>query len=82
VVLFRRRTTLLPLVAVTANVIVAMLITFGQTRYRTPFEVVLAVLASVAVDAALRALSPRRRRRAPSTVAEGERDAPAVPVAV
>lgn len=63
VIVFRRKVTLLPLVAVTLNVIFAMIITFGNTRYRTPFEVVLAILASVTVDAALAALGRRRRRR-------------------
>jgi hypothetical protein len=82
VILFRRRTTLLPLVAVTLNVIIAMIITFGQTRYRTPFEVVLAVLASVTLDAVLRALFSARRARARRPLAEGVRDERAVPVAV
>jgi hypothetical protein len=82
VILFRRRVTLLPLVAVTINVIVAMIITFGQTRYRTPFEVVLAVLASLTVDAVLGAFSSRRRASAPRSLGEGERNEPPVPVAV
>jgi 4-amino-4-deoxy-L-arabinose transferase-like glycosyltransferase len=49
-VLWRRRITRLPLVAVTLATVVTMAIAFGCTRYRTPFEVVLAILASVAVD--------------------------------
>jgi 4-amino-4-deoxy-L-arabinose transferase-like glycosyltransferase len=50
VVLVRRKVTCLPLVAVTLAVMATMAIAFGCTRYRTPFEVVLAILASVAVD--------------------------------
>jgi 4-amino-4-deoxy-L-arabinose transferase-like glycosyltransferase len=50
VVLWRRKVTRLPLVAVTLATVVTMAIAFGCTRYRTPFEVVLAILASVAVD--------------------------------
>jgi 4-amino-4-deoxy-L-arabinose transferase-like glycosyltransferase len=50
VVLARRKITCLPLAAVTLAVVVTMMIAFGDTRYRTPFEIVLAILASVAVD--------------------------------
>jgi len=66
VVLFRRRVTLLPLVAVTVNVVISMIIAFGGTRYRTPFEVVLAVLAAVALDGLCNVVSPKRRRAAAS----------------
>ena len=44
----RDRITCLPLAAVTLAVVVTMMVAFGDTRYRTPFEIVLAILASVA----------------------------------
>lgn len=68
VVLFRRRVTSLPLVAITLTVVATMAIAFGCTRYRTPFEVVLAVLASVAVDGLVKGV---RRDRPEATVPRG-----------
>jgi len=82
VVLFRRRVTMLPLVAVTLNVVISMIITFGQTRYRTPFEVVLAVLAAVALDGLFNVLSAKRRRAAASAPPTEEHQRYGVPVAV
>jgi 4-amino-4-deoxy-L-arabinose transferase-like glycosyltransferase len=49
VVLRRRKVPVLPLVAVAADVLVAAVATFGETRYRTSLDVVLIVLAGVAV---------------------------------
>ncbi len=63
VVLVRRKVTCLPLAAVTVAVMATMAIAFGCTRYRTPFEVVLAILASVAVDGLVNGL----RRGGPTT---------------
>jgi 4-amino-4-deoxy-L-arabinose transferase-like glycosyltransferase len=57
-VLHRRQVPLSPMVAVVAIVLVAVALTFGQTRYRSSAEVVLVVLAGVAVDDLL----SRRRR--------------------
>jgi 4-amino-4-deoxy-L-arabinose transferase-like glycosyltransferase len=64
VVLIRRKITVLPLAAVTVAVILTMIVAFGDTRYRTPFEVVLAILASVAVDGLVNVVAGRRRQRA------------------
>jgi hypothetical protein len=51
VVLRRRRVPAFPLWAVGLDVVAAVLVTFGQTRYRTTFEVSLAILAAVQLDA-------------------------------
>jgi hypothetical protein len=47
---WRRRTTLLPLAAVAATSIATAAITFGITRYRVGADLVLLVLAAVALD--------------------------------
>jgi len=62
VVLRRRRVPVLPLVAVPVVVLIAVTMTFAQSRYRAPVEVVLVILAAVAVDAAISAVASRRRR--------------------
>ncbi len=59
-VLRKRRITILPLVAVLADVVVSVLLTFGQTRYRSTLEPVLVLLAAVAVGTLL---GERRRGR-------------------
>lgn len=77
VVLWRRRVTVVPFVALVALVSCAALVLYGNTRFRTPAEVGVVVLAAVAVDAALRRV---RRRRPPPAPAGGEpvrRDEPA-----
>jgi hypothetical protein len=51
VILWRRRTTLVPLVGLLVEVAVATMVTFGATRYRVPLEVGLVLLAAVAIDA-------------------------------
>jgi len=50
VILRRRRVPVLPLLAIGLDVAVSVLITFGQTRYRTPFEVSLALMAAVQLE--------------------------------
>jgi 4-amino-4-deoxy-L-arabinose transferase-like glycosyltransferase len=50
VILRRRRVPILPLIAVGLDVVVSTLITFGDTRYRTAFEVSLVLLSAVMVD--------------------------------
>jgi hypothetical protein len=50
VILRRRRVPILPLLAVGLDVVVSTLITFGDTRYRTAFEVSLVLLSAVMVD--------------------------------
>ena len=49
-ILRRRGVPVLPLLAIGVDVVATVLVTFGQTRYRTPFEVSLALLAAVQVD--------------------------------
>ena len=61
VVLRRRRVPSFPLWAIGLNVVCASALTFGQTRYRTTFEVSLVLLSAVALDA----LWSRLRRPAP-----------------
>jgi len=50
VVLRRRHVPLFPLAGVGLTVVVAMVLAFGNTRYRMPFEVCLVVLAAAAID--------------------------------
>jgi 4-amino-4-deoxy-L-arabinose transferase-like glycosyltransferase len=63
--LHRRRVIIYPMLAVAANVVVSVIVAFGQTRYRSPLEVVLVVLAAVAYEALL----PRRRPHARDEIA-------------
>jgi 4-amino-4-deoxy-L-arabinose transferase-like glycosyltransferase len=66
VILRRRRTLVFPFLAVGAGVVVTMALTFGDTRYRTPFEVCLVVLAAVALDAIAGWVTPRLRGHTPA----------------
>jgi hypothetical protein len=69
VVLRRRRVALLPLMAFPATVVIGVAISFGSVRYRAPAEVVIAVLAAVALDAALSRMSrPRSGSRAADAI--------------
>ena len=61
VVLRRRRVTLYPAVVILAEVALVAVAIFGQTRYRTPLDVVLVVLAAVAVDHLWQGRSGRAR---------------------
>jgi 4-amino-4-deoxy-L-arabinose transferase-like glycosyltransferase len=54
VVLRRRRVPVFPLVALGLDVVATVLVSFGQTRYRTTFEVALVLLSAVALDRLLR----------------------------
>jgi 4-amino-4-deoxy-L-arabinose transferase-like glycosyltransferase len=49
----RRRTTIVPFVGICAEVVLTTSLTVGSIRYRVPLEVVLVVLAGVAVDSLL-----------------------------
>jgi 4-amino-4-deoxy-L-arabinose transferase-like glycosyltransferase len=71
----RRDVPVFPLLAVPAIVLVAVAVTFGQTRYRAPAEPAVVVLAAVAIDAGV-----SRRRAVPSTDAEAEAARVPVPV--
>jgi 4-amino-4-deoxy-L-arabinose transferase-like glycosyltransferase len=57
----RRAVPVFPLLAVLALVVLTVAVTYGTTRFRAPADVVLAVLAAVAVDAGLTALAARLR---------------------
>jgi 4-amino-4-deoxy-L-arabinose transferase-like glycosyltransferase len=59
VVLRRRRDLVFPLLAPVLAVVVAVAFTYGQTRFRAPAEISLALLAAVALDEFVR----RRTRR-------------------
>jgi 4-amino-4-deoxy-L-arabinose transferase-like glycosyltransferase len=50
VVLRRRRIPVFPLLALGLDVVATVLVSFGQTRYRTTFEVSLVLLSAVALD--------------------------------
>jgi hypothetical protein len=73
IVVRRRRVPLLPLLAPIAVVLITVVVTYGNTRFRTPAEVVLVVLGAVAIDAGIARLVPNR---SPRERAEGERAAP------
>ena len=78
VVLRRRRTLLFPLLAPVVVVLATVAVTYGNPRFRAPAEVVLTVLAAVAVDALLTA---RRRRPTAATEAATTEDRPPEPAA-
>jgi 4-amino-4-deoxy-L-arabinose transferase-like glycosyltransferase len=61
VVLRRRHVPVFPLWALALDVALSALVTFGQTRYRTTFEVSLALLAAVQIDWLWARLRPGRR---------------------
>ena len=58
VLLRARRIPIFPLVGVGLTVVVSTLLSFGDTRYRTTFEVVLALLGAVVVEWAWARLRP------------------------
>lgn len=62
VVVMRRHTTLLPIIAVGATSILSAAITFGITRYRVGADVVFVILAAVALGALLDRYKPLRAR--------------------
>ncbi len=49
-ILRRRGAIVYPLLAVGGDVVVTVLLTYGQTRFRVPFDVVLVLLAAVTID--------------------------------
>ncbi len=62
IVLRRRRVVLFPLLAAPAAVLITVVVTYANTRFRAPAEVALAVLAAVAIDAAIGWTAQRRGR--------------------
>jgi 4-amino-4-deoxy-L-arabinose transferase-like glycosyltransferase len=73
VLLMRRRIPVFPMWAIGLNVVIACIIAFGNTRYRTPFEVCLVIMAAVPIEWVWSRILPERRSRrsapppAPST---------------
>ena len=63
VLLIRRRIPVFPMWAIGLNVVLACIIAFGNTRYRTPFEVCLVIMASVPIEWAWSRILPERRSR-------------------
>jgi 4-amino-4-deoxy-L-arabinose transferase-like glycosyltransferase len=60
ITLRRRRVTLVPFLGILVGVVITAMLTFGETRYRVPLDVVVVILGAVALDYVL----PKRRRRA------------------
>ena len=68
IILRRRRIPVFPLLAIGLDVAISVALTFGQTRYRSTFEVSLVLLAAVQLDWFWSRLRPQpsevlRRRR-------------------
>lgn len=78
VILRRRGIPLSPMWPLVLIVTVAVIITFGQTRYRAPAEVPLVLLTAVAVDAALQRWSSHRRAEATVTHSADDEASPAL----
>jgi hypothetical protein len=72
VVMRRRRVPIFPMIAIAVSVTITVAFSFGITRYLAPVDVVLPVLAAVAIDALW------RRRDRPSVDTTGD-DTPADP---
>ncbi len=64
VVARRRHIALFPLAAFFVTVVVAVVITFGETRYRAGAEIPIVLLAALGIDGALTRLVRRRRHSA------------------
>jgi hypothetical protein len=60
VILRRRRIPVYPLWAIGVNVALAVVVTFGTTRYRLPFDVALVMMGSVALAWAWDRVRPER----------------------
>jgi 4-amino-4-deoxy-L-arabinose transferase-like glycosyltransferase len=79
VVLRRRRVTLFPALIIFGEVALVAVAIFGQTRYRTPLDVTLVILAAVAVDHLRRAPPGGRGRHTIRNSAPHRSDPVAVP---
>lgn len=66
VVLWRRKVTIAPFIALPVISTFAGVIAFGNTRYRAPAEIAIVGLSAVAIDATLTALGRRWRQRGPA----------------
>ncbi|MFN8036690.1 MAG: glycosyltransferase family 39 protein [Acidimicrobiia bacterium] len=75
VVLVRRRVTILPMVALLVIVVAAVLLAFGNTRYRTPLEIAIVTLAAVTIDAVI----ARLRGEPPASISPPADEEPGAP---
>jgi hypothetical protein len=66
----RRRVPIFPMLMIAVSVTITVALSFGITRYRAPVDVVLPVLAAVAIDALWR----RRDRPVDVTPARDDHD--------
>ncbi len=71
VILRRRRITIVPLVAIGLDVCVSVALTFGQTRYRSTFEIALVLAAAVQLDWAWTRIRGRADGRGGDPVSPG-----------
>ena len=62
----RRGIPIYPLLAFPAIVLLSVLLTIGQTRYRAPAEISLTLLAAVAIETGLRRWRAHANRPAPA----------------
>ena len=61
IALRRKHVTIWPFLGISLGIVVTAMLTFGETRYRVPLDVVLVVLGAVGFDSLLRFL-PRRSK--------------------
>jgi hypothetical protein len=73
VILWRRRVTIIPFVAIFAMTTLTAAVSFGITRYRVGADVGLTILAAVAIDALWRRLRPGRAAEQDGGARAGER---------
>jgi 4-amino-4-deoxy-L-arabinose transferase-like glycosyltransferase len=73
IILRRRRIPVFPLLAIGLDVAVSVAVTFGQTRYRSTFEVSLVLLAAVQLDWFWSRLRPQPREVLHGAETEGDR---------
>jgi 4-amino-4-deoxy-L-arabinose transferase-like glycosyltransferase len=59
IVMRRRRIAVYPILAFIASVVIGVALTYGQTRFRAPAEVSIALLVAAAIDSLLQRLGPR-----------------------
>ena len=78
-VLRRRRIPIFPLLAPLAVVLITTALTYANARFRTPAEVVLVVLAAVAIDSGIARLAARRAHRSGAGDSALSRSEPSVP---
>jgi hypothetical protein len=85
VIMRRRKIPIFPFIAIAASITITVASSFAITRYRAPFDVVMPVLAAVAIDAVLRRRSSpavdETRSVEPEPAVETPAQLPVAPVA-